>query len=186
MAAVDPNRREGLRRLIVRLQEERRLTTLLVTHDRAEAAELGERVALMLEGQIVQDDAPEELFERPLTAAVARFFGSVNLLRGPVVAGRLTAGGVEIAAPGPDGEATLTIRPERIRFDETSPLRLRVVETSYAGTFVRVRLRGEGLALEAHVPPGAAPTAGEVAGVVLPRDALWRLPAGEVQQAARS
>ena len=84
LAAVDPNRRETLRRLIVRLQSERRLTTLIITHDRAEAAELADTLALMLEGRIVQQDDPRELFERPRSAAVARFFGAVNLLRGTV------------------------------------------------------------------------------------------------------
>jgi len=43
LAAVDPNRREGLRRLIVELQRARGVTTLLITHDRTEAAELGEQ-----------------------------------------------------------------------------------------------------------------------------------------------
>ena len=103
LAALDPNRREDLRRLIARLQSERALTTLIVTHDRAEAAELGERVALMLEGRIVQHDEPRALFERPVSAAVARFFGVANLLRGTVRGGRLAWGGGELAVPVGDG-----------------------------------------------------------------------------------
>ena len=122
LAAVDPNRRETLRRLIVRLQSERRLTTLIITHDRAEAAELADTLALMLEGRIVQQDDPRELFERPRSAAVARFFGAVNVLRGTVRDGVLRVdGGGEIDVDGADGEASYVIRPEAVGLGEDGP-----------------------------------------------------------------
>lgn len=175
LAAVDPNRREELRRLIRRLQWERRLTTLYVTHDRAEAAELGDEVALMLEGRIVQHDPPHELFERPNCVAVARFFGS-NLLRGVVTAGRLRVGEAGIEVPGPDGEAAVAIRPERVRLDEHGRLRLRVDGAIYAGTHVRLKLRGDEIVLEAHVAPETAPPLGTWTHVHLPTEHVWRLP----------
>ena len=158
------------------LQEARQLTTLFVTHDRAEAAELGQTVAVMLEGTVVQQDVPTVLFEQPARPAVARFFGSVNLLRGVVEDGTLALEGTQIEVAGPDGPATLTIRPERIVLSEESDLRLTVVESTYLGTAVRVRLDGVELALEAMVAPGQAPAAGETVGVELPRDELWRIP----------
>lgn len=176
LASVDPNRREGLRRLLVGLQQARRLTTLLITHDQTEAAQLGERVALLLEGTVVQHDTPQALFERPTSAAVARFFGARNLLRGHVSGGRLPLGGARVDVPGPDGQACFAVRPERLRLDSDSPLRLGVVTASYAGTHVRLELRGHGVALEAHVPAAAAPRVGEVVGVSLHPDDLWRLP----------
>jgi putative spermidine/putrescine transport system ATP-binding protein len=157
LAALDPNRRESLRRLVVRVQRERRLTTLAITHDRAEAAELGERIALMLEGRIVQHDEPRALFERPVSAAVARFFGATNLVHGA------------------DG-TTLAIRPEHVRLAPDAPLRAVVTETAYAGTYVRVVLDAGGRVIEAHVPPGESPPAGEAVGVVLPAEHLWPLP----------
>jgi ABC-type Fe3+/spermidine/putrescine transport system ATPase subunit len=176
LAAVDPQRREQLRRLVRRVQRERRLTTVYVTHDRAEAAELGDRIALLLEGLVVQHDRPAALFERPATALVARFFGSPNLLRGRVAAGRLRLGDRWVAAPGPDGEAAFTIRPERVVLDQAGPLRLRVEQATYAGGHVRLLLRGGDLALEAHVPVGTAPPVGDDTGVALPGEHLWRLP----------
>jgi ABC-type Fe3+/spermidine/putrescine transport system ATPase subunit len=176
LAGVDPNRRDGLRRLLVELQQARALTTLLITHDRAEAAQLGERVALLLDGTVVQHGTPQALFERPASAAVARFFGTRNLLRGRVAGGRLVLGGASIQAPGPDGEATVAIRPERVRLDVNGPLRLAVASASYSGTHVRLELRGQGLTLEADVPSAWAPRVGEVVGVALPREDLWRLP----------
>ena len=185
LAAVDPNRREGLRRLIVRLQEERALTTIVVTHDRAEAAELGEAMALMLEGRIVQRGPPRELFERPASAAVARFFGMANLLRGTVAAGAMEVAGTPVAAPGPDGPATLGIRPEHVLLGDDAALVATVEEAVYAGTHVRLRLsmrRGQGR-LEVHVPPAAAPPVGADVGLDLPLERLWRLP-GEDEPAS--
>ncbi len=158
LAALDPNRREELRRLIVRLQEERGLTTLVVTHDRAEAAELGHRIALMLEGRIVQHDEPRALFERPVSAAVARFFGVANLI--------------------PDGGGTLAIRPEHVRLSDDAPLRAVVTESVYSGSAVRLVLHAGRQRIEALVPPAGAPAAGQEVGVVLPPEHLWRLPEG--------
>ena len=159
LAALDPNRREELRRLIVRLQEERSLTTLVVTHDRAEAAELGHRVALMLEGRIVQHDEPRALFERPVSAAVARFFGVANLIA--------------------DGSGTLAIRPEHVQLDPDAELRAVVTEAVYTGSHVRLVLQAGPQRIEALVSPADAPAAGQEVGVHLPAEHLWRLPGGD-------
>lgn len=156
LAALDPNRREELRRLIVRLQEERGLTTLIVTHDRAEAAELGHRVALMLEGRIVQHDEPRALFERPVSAAVARFFGVANLIA--------------------DGSGTLAIRPEHVRIEAAGERRAVVVESVYSGSHVRLVLDADGQRIEALVSPADAPAAGAEVSVEFPPEQLWRLP----------
>jgi ABC-type Fe3+/spermidine/putrescine transport system ATPase subunit len=185
LAGVDPNRRDDLRRLLVELQQTRALTTLLITHDRAEAAQLGERVALLLDGTVIQHGTPQALFDRPASAAVARFFGTRNLLAGRVTRGQLVVGAASIPAPGPDGEATVAIRPERVRLDEHGPLRLTVTAASYAGTHVRLELRGQGLTLEAEVSPARAPRVGEVVGIVLPGEDLWRLPSGADGQPSR-
>lgn len=176
LSAVDANRREDLRRLISRLQRGRGLTTLLVTHDRAEAAQLGDQIALMLEGRIVQCDRPAALFERPASAVVARFFGSTNVLRGQVRDSHMEVGGVRIPMPGPDGSACVTIRPERVVVEPGAPLELTVREAVYDGTWVRLRLADDAVHLEAMVVPASAPAAGERVGVSLPVEHIWRIP----------
>ena len=148
LAALDPNRRAALRQVIVELQQRRELNTVIVTHDRSEAAELGQQVALMLEGLIVQHDEPRALFERPVSAAVARFFGVANLI--------------------PSGTGTLAIRPEHVRLKHEGGLRGVVVEAVYAGDHVRVIIECGSQRLRAHVPPRNAPRAGEQVGVILP------------------
>lgn len=176
-ASVDPDRREGLRRLILRLQGERGITTVMVTHDRDEAAEMGERIALMIEGRIVQCDTPRELFLRPASPAVARFFGARNIIAGEVRDGALATAAGPIAVGGPDGAARIAVRPERLALGGAGPLRMTVLEATFLGSLVRVRLGTGAMRLEAHVEAGSAPEVGaEVAVEVLE---AWRFPAAD-------
>jgi thiamine transport system ATP-binding protein len=157
LSALDPDRRATLRTLLRDTQRRRGLTVLHVTHDQAEAAELGDRLAVMLHGRIAAEGAPDELFERPPSAAVARFLGATNLL--------------------PADGGLLVIRPERVRLDALAPLRLQVTASDYLGTHRRVLLGSNGLRLEAHVPTDEAPAVGEWVGVDLPAEHLWEVPA---------
>jgi ABC-type sulfate/molybdate transport systems ATPase subunit len=179
-AGVDAERRDGLRALILRAQREWRITTIVATHEPAEAAELGERLALMIEGRVIQHDGPERVFLEPASPAVARFLGSRNLLGGEARDGQLDTDAGVLAVPGPDGPADFTIRPERVRLRPDGHLRMRVDEAAFVGSGVRVRLSAGELRLEALVDPAEAPPAGEIVRVDCPLDALWRFP----QQAA--
>lgn len=176
LASVDPDRRESLRRLILRLQRERAVTMLLVTHDRDEAAEIGEQIALMIEGRIIQCAAPEELFMRPAAPAVARFFGARNILRGDVRDGVLDTAAGPIPVPGPDGRAAIAVRPERIAIGAGGGLRMTVSEAAFLGSIVRLRLAAGRMRLEAHLAPGDVPQPGAVVGLAVPGDAVWRFP----------
>lgn len=176
MASVDPDRREALRRLILRLQDERRVTTLIVTHDRDEAAEMGEEIALMIEGRIVQCDTPRSLFLRPASPAVARFFGARNLVTGEVRSGVLATAAGPVPVDGSDGAARVSIRAEGIALAPDGPLRMTVREVSFVGSGLRVRLSCGAMRIEARVPPDPAPVLGEEVGVVVPPEAVWRFP----------
>ena len=173
-ASVDPDRREGLRRLIRRLQGERGITTVMVTHDRDEAAEMGERIALMIEGRIVQCDTPQELFLRPASPAVARFFGARNILSGEVRNGVLATPAGPIAVGGPDGHARVAVRPEQLSVGGSGPLRMTVLEEAFLGSLLRLRLGEGAMRLEAHVEPGGAPQVG--ARVAVDVAGAWRFP----------
>ena len=72
-ANLDAPLRRELRRELLRIHREHNLTTLLVTHDQAEALALGQRVAVMNEGHIEQVGPPTELRTAPATAFVAAF-----------------------------------------------------------------------------------------------------------------
>lgn len=176
MASVDPDRREALRRLILRLQGERRVTTLIVTHDRDEAAEMGQKIALMIEGRIVQCDTPRRLFLEPASPAVARFFGTRNFVTGEVRSGVLGTEAGPVPVGGQDGPARVSIRAEGISLAPGGTLRMMVREVAFVGSGLRVRLaRGE-MRLEARLPPDPAPVVGEEVGVAIAPEAVWRFP----------
>ncbi|CAN5444281.1 ATP-binding cassette domain-containing protein [soil metagenome] len=176
LSAVDPHRREALRDLIHRIQRSRGITTLYVTHDRGEAAELGDQVALLIEGRIVQHAPPEELFTRPASAVVARFFGATNILHGTVTGGRLLTSAGMLRVDAVDGPATVAIRPERLRIVDDGPLGGRCVAASFQGSHRRLLLDCGGVPLEAHVDAETAADVGDTVALDVAPSHTWVLP----------
>ena len=91
--AVDPIVRERLQNEFLRIQRELGTTILFVTHDIDEAIKLGDRVAVMRDGRLVQYAPPGELLASPADEFVARFVGSD---RGLKRLGLLTVGGADV------------------------------------------------------------------------------------------
>ncbi len=83
-AALDPSTRASLRRTLLTLQRKEQVTILQVSHDFDEALRLGDLVAVLAEGKVLQQGAPEEVFRRPNSAFVAQFTGAGNVLAGEV------------------------------------------------------------------------------------------------------
>ena len=80
LSALDAQIRKRLRDELKRIQRESGLTSILVTHDQEEALVLGDRVAVMNAGRIVQVDAARAVYDRPANRFVAGFIGDFNLL----------------------------------------------------------------------------------------------------------
>jgi molybdate transport system ATP-binding protein len=78
MAALDPNSRQALRATLLELHHELGTTTIHVTHSFSEALALGDRVAIMLDGMIVQAGPPREVFSRPALPVIAGFLRSAT------------------------------------------------------------------------------------------------------------
>lgn len=81
LAALDLKLREELQTEIKRVQSSLATTTFFVTHDQSEALSMSDRVAVMHDGQIVQIDTPEAIYERPRTHYIANFVGRTNLIK---------------------------------------------------------------------------------------------------------
>jgi iron(III) transport system ATP-binding protein len=114
LANLDPERRAGLRRLVRDLTRSHGSAVLYVTHDAEDALELGDEVAVLSRGRIVDRGAPDDLYRRPKTLAGARALGPVNAVRGAWREGRLaTPLGVLTATAETPRDATLVLlRPE--------------------------------------------------------------------------
>jgi molybdate transport system ATP-binding protein len=112
----------------VRVELDRALSTfagvtILVTHDPLDAMLLADRVLVLEQGRLVQDDAPGDLARRPATPYVAALVG-VNLLRGSASGGTLAladGGTLAIADPAIAGPVAATIRPEAVTLHRSRP-----------------------------------------------------------------
>jgi len=80
LSNLDAQLREQMRLEIRALQQRLAITTVYVTHDQEEAMVLSDEIAVMHEGRVLQAAAPEIMYARPASRAVAAFFGTPNLL----------------------------------------------------------------------------------------------------------
>jgi len=120
LSNLDAKLRVGMRASLAQLHQRLGVTTVYVTHDQTEAMTLGQRVAVMRDGKVLQVDRPKELYERPSNLFIAAFIGSptMNLVHAAVDADGLRFGQFHVPfADGrrPDGlgdAVVLGIRPE--------------------------------------------------------------------------
>jgi putative spermidine/putrescine transport system ATP-binding protein len=119
LSNLDAKLREEMGVELRLLQRRVGVTTILVTHDQAEAMALCDRIAVMQAGRLVQVDAPWHAYEAPSAAFVADFLGRSNRLPAEAAEGSGTVAGHRFALPpgmaNASGAIMLTIRPERLR-----------------------------------------------------------------------
>ncbi|MBO6824696.1 MAG: ABC transporter ATP-binding protein [Sneathiella sp.] len=82
LSNLDANLREETGHFIRELQQELEITTVFVTHDQEEALMLADQVAVMANGEVLQQASPEDIFNFPTTEKVARFIGGSNIIHG--------------------------------------------------------------------------------------------------------
>ncbi|MFN8100759.1 MAG: TOBE-like domain-containing protein [Mycobacterium sp.] len=83
--ALDAKVREDLRAWLRRLHDEVHVTTVLVTHDQAEALDVADRIAVLNKGRVEQIGTPTEVYDSPANAFVMSFLGTVSSLNGILV-----------------------------------------------------------------------------------------------------
>ena len=83
--ALDAKVREDLRAWLRRLHDEVHVTTVLVTHDQAEALDVADRIAVLNKGRIEQVGSPTDVYDTPANAFVMSFLGAVSSLNGSLV-----------------------------------------------------------------------------------------------------
>ena len=143
MSNLDAKLRTALRAELSEMQRRLEVTTVYVTHDQVEAMSLGDRVAVMRAGRVVQCAAPAEVYRSPVDSFVAQFMGSppMNLLGASVVRDsfglglqigrhRISIDDVAGRWPGIDGlvgsDVIVGIRPEGFRSDPDGEFELSV------------------------------------------------------------
>ncbi|WP_029115010.1 ABC transporter ATP-binding protein [Mycobacterium sp. URHB0044] len=115
LSHLDAKLRAAMRAELKQLGAMSKTTTVYVTHDYQEALALGDRIAVMRSGSLVQIGTPEEIWRRPADTFVARALGQpeINLLDGIVDDGQIRLGDGSIGVPVPAGVDVRT--GERVR-----------------------------------------------------------------------
>jgi multiple sugar transport system ATP-binding protein len=131
LSNLDAKLRVQTRTQIAALQRRLGTTTVYVTHDQVEAMTMGDRVAVLRNGQLQQFASPADLYDKPANAFVAGFIGSPAM---NIVTGRIVSDGVRVAedatlplerdqlsrlhSAGLE-EVTVGIRPEHLEVSDT-------------------------------------------------------------------
>ncbi len=113
---LDTALRVEVRAEIHQLLVELGITTVFVTHDQEEAFVLGDEVAVMLDGEIVQQSTPAGLYDEPATPWVASFVGDANLVAGRGRGHHADTGvGPVVLRTVTEGPVQVVLRPEELR-----------------------------------------------------------------------
>src|SRR5215212_1130827 len=146
LSNLDAKMRVQTRTDIAKLQADLGVTTVYVTHDQVEAMTMGDRVAVMSKGHLMQVDTPLRLYDKPVNLFVAGFIGSpqMNLLEGHASDGQVAIGEYKVpvdptASKRMHGRVTVGVRPENWRIvnaGEGLPVSVTVVEELGADSFV--------------------------------------------------
>jgi multiple sugar transport system ATP-binding protein len=139
LSNLDAKLRVGMRTSLSELHARLGVTTVYVTHDQVEAMTLGQRVAVMRDGQILQIDRPQRLYEDPQDLFVAAFIGSppMNLVDAHIDGNHVSFGQFHVPLdaqrrPPRGGKVVLGIRPESFEDAARAPSFQPTIEVSVA------------------------------------------------------
>jgi multiple sugar transport system ATP-binding protein len=145
LSNLDAKLRVEMRAEIKLLHQRTRTTTVYVTHDQVEAMTLGDRIAVMKDGQVQQFGTPHDIYTRPATVFVAEFIGSpaINWIAAQRGDGGLVAKGQalsltpELGARLPAGDCLYGLRPEALQLSAQGlPGRVHMIEPTGPETYV--------------------------------------------------
>jgi len=166
-ASLDAGLRDSTRRAVADLLAATGTTTILVTHDQAEALSLADQVAIMRQGRLMQVATPAELYHAPADVETASFLGEVVILPAEIHDGiaECALGRLAVRSGLVSGPARVMLRPEQLEVgppDTPGATPAVVREATYYGHDAVVRLELPGGSVVTARPPGyAAPTAGQ-------------------------
>ena len=119
-SALDTGLRASTRKAVAQLLSSAGITSILVTHDQAEALSFADQVAVMRAGQLVQAGHPSELYLRPRDVETASFLGESIVLPAQLGDGwaDCALGRVAVNDPKRSGAAQIMLRPEQLLVTE--------------------------------------------------------------------
>lgn len=181
LTALDAALRDRLRSELNRMLRALGITAIYVTHDQAEAMELGDRIVVMRKGAIAQIGTPREVYFTPKNRFVAEFVGAANIVEAPIEKGELIlpGGRLPIGSETTTANAAVMIRPETIRVLDSGAGSLAGVVDSISFIGDRQRLVVSGASprpLNVDAPNTIQAKAGDRVGLSIAPEALRVLP----------
>ncbi len=183
---LDVGLRAQVRDLVLHVLKNTSSMTVMVTHDSEEAMFMGDRIAVMREGRIVQQGTPEELYNSPANAFVMRLFGEVNRIEGRVVDGHVETSLGRACAPGlPEGApAEVLVRAEGVVVDAAGPARGKVMTRRMLGRTSMLHISvagtdGDPLHVHARVAQGRGPVENDEVGLRIVEEHVFVFPRSE-------
>ena len=155
LSNLDAKLRIETRAELRRLQRSQGVTMVYVTHDQEEAMTVADRMAVFMEGRVVQVGTPKSIFQRPASAAVASFIGTppMNMLPARLEAGMVEVAGARLPvaeAGGQSGAVTLGVRPGDLRIaPDGMPATVEFIEDLGDSAVVLLQLAGQQVKLRA-------------------------------------
>lgn len=177
-SGLDRTLRDQVRRDTLALLKDTGSTAVIVTHDPEEAMLIGDRIALLRAGRMVQVGPPETLFRRPVDLETARFFSELNEIETATLDGHAPTplGPVPVPDVADGTRVVVAIRPHALRVCGTDGegVTAAVIGRRFLGEVERFDLRIEGMAqpLLVRTPAGTAPAGDEVRVSVAPEGFL--------------
>lgn len=177
-SGLDKRLRDSVRDETMAVIRETRATCIIVTHDPEEAMRMGDRIALMRRGELVQHGTAADLYNRPVDLFAARFFSELNQIDGKVTPnGVETALGILPVDGMPAGAADVCIRPQGIILGKAGlcGVRGRIRSKRFVGEVDLLTIVVEGMdrPLQARVRAGSDWNSGMDVGVTTdPKDVL--------------
>jgi spermidine/putrescine transport system ATP-binding protein len=141
LGALDVKLRKQMQLELKRIQSELGTTFVYVTHDQEEALSMSDRIAVMNGGRVEQTGSPREIYERPRTAFVADFVGSLNALELTIDE---VVGAYGVVRLGPDERVVVPIGPDQ-RVGQVVRVAVRPEQVQLTGRATAVPERGSRL-----------------------------------------
>lgn len=155
-ASLDEDLRKEMGELVRRLHRENGITTVMITHDKEEAMELSDRLALMEEGRILAFDSPERLYNSPKDIKTAAMLGDVNFFKGQVDGSTFTSDIISFNTDKKAGEYKLLLRPSELTVDKWGEMgiKARLKQTSFRGEITELVLESGDNEYKVRLPHG--------------------------------
>ena len=155
-ASLDEDLRKEMGELVRRLHRENGITTVMITHDKEEAMELSDRLALMEEGRILAFDSPERLYNSPKDIKTAAMLGDVNFFKGQVDGSTFISDIISFNTDKKAGEYKLLLRPSELTVDKWGEMgiKVRLKQTSFRGEITELVLEAGDHEYKVRLPHG--------------------------------